>query len=552
MLSTLTAMQTLERARSLMESGRGAALPELLKLIETLSLNLAEVTIPELAELIEKDAVILARVIAVANTLANNPGIAPLATLSQAIHQIGYNRIRTIAVSLMLLETAGASNNPEQREAAATALSAGLLAQGIAEALGTHDPELTFACAALRNLGLILMAAVSPELFREAALRARASSEGEAQRPLFGLTAVELSRQLLTQGRLPADVLHALRECEPESIGGSSASAYDSRLLGIADFGSRLAGLVLDARDGPEAFRFKSTELARRFERLVPGAGELIKPALVNADHRLGSFTRCSGIRSLPTVSLGRFRVRMHDLAPAGTRAAEEEIAALHPESRAPFGDDLLTRSPGTNSTRVGTPARAAGLGTSAPWNRDLLESAIFQSLGAPLASSHPPFEPWLAALATCRSAVHADECWVFLPADGAATFALAHRLLANGRLAPRAAAPLHASDRTIFGLCLTRHEIVVIHDTREARIAPYLPPWWHSVAAAPRAFALVPLREGATSRALLLLGWTDPRRVVLTTAQGALLDKIAREALASDASVPPSVRALSASASGT
>src|SRR4051812_33034214 len=114
MLSPLSASQTLERARILMDSGRGAALPELLKLIETLSLNLAEVTVPELAEIIEKDAVVLTRVISVANTIANNPGIAPLATLTQAIHQIGYNRIRTIAVSLMLLETAGTSTTGEQ------------------------------------------------------------------------------------------------------------------------------------------------------------------------------------------------------------------------------------------------------------------------------------------------------------------------------------------------------------------------------------------------------------------------------------------------------
>jgi HD-like signal output (HDOD) protein len=549
-----------------MESGRGAALPELLKLIETLSLNLAEVTVPELAELIEKDTVVLTRVIVVANTLANNPGISPMATLSQAIHQIGYNRIRTIAVSLMLLETAGGSNSTEQREAAATALGAGLVAQGLAEALGTHDPELVFACAALRNLGRIMMAAVSPEHFREAFARSRFVSDTEAHRPLFGLTPVELSRRLLSSGRLPESVVAALRECEPESLSGISTT-YDARLLGIADYGGRLAGLVLDAREGPDAFKRKSTALAKRFERLVPGGAEAAKPALLHADRRLRSFTRGNG-RTLPTLSLGRFRVRVSDLLPAGTRPVGDEIeyrpppytvasaGGESPSSSATVNALLSEPAAAPASDAMADPTPASGLAPAAeavapetlppaaepsapmpaaPWDRDLVAADIFNARPA----DAPPVDSWLAALSAARTTTQATECWVFLPADDdAATFALAHRTLADGRLAPRAAAPLQAADRTIFGVCLSRHEIVVIHDTRDRAIAPYLPPWWHAIKSAPGAFALVPVRDGTVVRALLLVGWPTARRVSLSTAQAAILDQLARSALAQAAAV--------------
>jgi HD-like signal output (HDOD) protein len=57
------------------------------------------VNLDELSELIEKDTTILAKVITVANTVAHNPGIAPVATISQAIHQIGFHRIRSLALS---------------------------------------------------------------------------------------------------------------------------------------------------------------------------------------------------------------------------------------------------------------------------------------------------------------------------------------------------------------------------------------------------------------------------------------------------------------------
>ncbi len=545
----LTAQQTLERARSVLESGRGAALPELLKLIETLSLNLAEVTVSELAELIEKDAVVLTRVIAVANTLAHNPGIAPLATLSQAIHQIGYNRIRTIAVSLMLLETAGASNSPEQREAAAIALGAGLVAHGLAASRGTHDPELAFACAALRNFGRIIMAAASPEHAREAVRRARTVPDADAHRAVFGLTPVDLSRQLLARGRLPDEVLRTLRDYDPESLGGT-ASTFDSRLIGLTDLGGRLALLALDARDGPEAFKRKAAELYRRFARIVPDAAEHAKPALLHADQRLASFARCNGIRTLPTLSLGRFRRRLDDLLPAGARAAETEIeTALHSEPHTlpaatlipPADATIHDEPPLRTDPRPPLPispsdssaaAAAEPPAPTAPWDRELVASSVFHA--RPLESAPP--DPWHAALTAARDTAKATLCSAFLPSPDGLSYSLAQRSEWPVAASQRAAATSHTGERSVFGVCLSRLEIVVIHDTRDRSISPYLPVWWREFPHAPGAFALIPVRDGAFVRALLLIGWPEPRRISLTSEQVAVLDQLARSALGATA----------------
>lgn len=500
MLTPLTAQQTLDRARSVLESGRGAALPELLKLIETLSLNLAEVTVSDLAELIEKDAVILMRVIAVANTLAHNPGIAPLATVSHAIHRLGYNRIRTIAVSLMLLETAGSSNTSEQRDAAAIALGSGLIAQGLAVSRGTHDPELAFACAALRNFGRIIMAALSPEHAREAIRRARDHSDADAHRAVFGLTSVELSHQLLSNGRLPEEVVRTLRDYEPEAL-NSTATTFDSRLIGLADLGGRLASLALDARDGPEAFNRKSAELHRRFARIVPDAAEHAKPALHYADQRLSGYSRCNGVRTLPSLNLRRFRTRLDDLAPAGARAPEADLAAASAEPTASPAPAPLA------------PAPTAGKGLAAP--------AHFT---AP--------DPWLAALNGARDTAAADLCWVFLPEKDGPLFSLARRSDASGLRAGTTTATFRTAERNVFGVCLSRLEIVVIHDTRHRTIAPYLPTWWPELRAKPDAFALLPVRTDATVHAVLLVGWSRARRIALGGDQANTIDRLARHAL--------------------
>lgn len=541
MLAPLPAAQTLERAQKLLQSGRSVALPELLKLIETLSTS--DASVPEIAELIEKDAAILGKVLSVANTVAHNPGFAPIRTLSQAVHQIGYQRVRTMAVSLLLLESAGGSSTPqEQREAAGRALAAGLLAQGTAEAIGTHDAELAFACAALRQLGRILMAAISPELFRDAlALAKKDTPEETCLRLRFGLTSLELSRKVLTAARVAPDVVAALRECEPETLYGT-ASRHETRLLGIADYANRLAAMALEPQSASDSFIKRSRQLARRYERLIPDAPETLKATFRTADDRLRSYLRCKGVASLPTVSLSRVRQRLEVVDPSVINEGDGSIGAIFAPPRF------------SNST---TEAQAQPLVPAAP------EPASVPPLAAPIAAAPidptpelpsgawepipdgratpvpppPPREavspaptfaedPRLAALALIRDGFGAEECWLFHQAPGATSFSGSAGLGDWWRLAqPRAA--FGAGERTVFGVCLARREPVVIHDAGEPTTLPYLPEWYRASLGARGAFVLIPLSTADKLHGVAFIGWRTPRKITLSSAQLTLARQI-------------------------
>lgn len=503
MLVPLSAQQTLARALAIMQAGRGAALPELLKIIETLSMNICEVTVSELGELIEKDAVVLAKIISVANIVSHNPGISPLTTLSQAIHQIGYNRIRTIAVSLMLLETASASNPPEQREAAALALCAGLLAQGTAEQLGTHDPEFVFACAALRNFGPIMFAAVSIEHTRAAEKRIPVAGAAAAYRAQFGLTPLEFTRRLLSSARLPDEVLNTLRECEPESLSGVSTT-YDARLLGLADYGSRLAAITLEPRHGSDAFVAQTRALGRRFHRLVPNAVDLARPALQRTDDRLRQFTSSNGVRSLPTGSLSRIDWRLRQLSPA----------EIPPDRGEPSHEAI-------NLAAV-TPDPLPDFSAPPPDAPELVpdSSPAFSSTSADPFGTHPaePLarDPVLAALDLIRREFAAQECWLFRASPGENQLALS-RTLGHAAAQPSDKIRLDPAERSVFGVALQRRDVVLIHDASKS---PHLPRWYRHSLGAPAAFCLVPLHVADAPPALLLIGWTSPRRIILTAKQ--------------------------------
>ena len=529
MLAPLSATQTLDRARSIMQSGRGAALPELLKLIETLSLNICDVTIPELAELIEKDAIVLAKIIAVANTLSHNPGITPLSTLSQAIHQLGYNRIRTIAVSLMLLDTAAGVNPVEQREAASHALCAGLFAQGVAEALGTHDAEFVFACTALRSFGRIMFAAVSAEHCREAIKHAPAMGDSIAYRAQFGLTPLDFTRKLLTTARMPEEVMRTLRDCEPESLAGV-ATTYDARLLGIVDFGTRLATISLSTGHTSDTYTAQTRALARRFERLVPGAADVIRPALQRANERLRSFTSSSGSPALPTESLCRVNLRYRQLCP------EEKIPSLHGEVGATPTAPTTTDTPITHEptaavitqTAVVPPAEVPiQIPEPAAWDESLASSVAFEAQSI----DQTPVDPVANALALVREAVGAGECWLFTSAPKTENLVLNFGV-GPGWSAQRTAALIHADERSVFGVCLKRREVVLIHDAADAALLPYLPQWLRQPGVAPAAFALVPLRAEGSAPALLLIGWPTARRIALSAPQITLTNQLLASAL--------------------
>jgi hypothetical protein len=90
------------------------------------------------------------------------------------------------------------------------------------------------------------------------------------------------------------------------------------------------------------------------------------------------------------------------------------------------------------------------------------------------------------------------------------------------------------AAERSVFGVSLARREVVLIHDTADANLLPYLPPWFRQAERPPAAFALLPLLGPASPTGLLLLGWSRARRITLSLPQIALAHKLLASALAS------------------
>lgn len=512
-MNSSLAARTLARATAALQSNPIASLPEIVRLMRRLSGDSGQVSVGELAEVIQMDAAILTKVLGVANTLGYNPGGVPVTTVTQAVHVIGFERIRSLAMALLLIErTSRHQTGEEQREACALALTSGCLAQTAAASRMRLDPEQAFVCAALRNYGRIVMAGCMRDDYRDAQQRATGCPDDEAYREVFGLTPLELGRELLKAANLPEDMLNAVRELPPGALTVLDRHP-EAQMMALVDFSSKLARLALQPEAAPGAFATQAAELCARFKLVLPDLAADLPHLVGSASRQIDHLVRVCKLRGMPLQSLSRLRARSTALDPAN-RVIPAPVA---PEVLAVADPPLIAAGAALASVAGPEPAvvcaSLAGLpgDFSGGWSAKI--SQVADLLRQPSGSCEAVFG--VVAQAVCHG-MRTGECLVFSVRSGQPGFPLTH---GHGRMfaALRATARVQAGDRTVFGVCLERRENILIHHARDPKILPYLPAWLRE-ASGLGAFALLPLTDGKTAHGVVLAGWAEARQIALSS----------------------------------
>ena len=466
------ANKTIRRIHGAMEKGPVVGMPEVIRLIQELSTKAFSITINELAEIIEQDVAVTAKVIGSANTVGYNPTGTPVNTVSQSIQVIGFERVRNLALSLLLAENVVmAHNTEEQREVAAFALSSGLMAQTLMESRG-GDPEQAFVCASLRSYGRLLLTTFFIDEYRQAMELAVEKGEERAFREVFGLTPIELSNALLRNAQLPRDILRTIQKL-PFSLVNSAPVRQEDELLVIADFSVKLCELAMDTTLAPEAFAVKAESFTTENASFLRLDRDDIQDAFKSVLNTYNGFSQTYGLRR--SVS-GTMRV-------LSARAREEEIPA----------DIGITALAGPHSAARNRQKKkkAASPASSIP------DAILFTP--PPLPESETDPEIILGAIHVLigeigkeksdHKRVYADVVSAFVQALSIDDAVLMRRD-ANGRfkvlkgegknvVALRGGLEsISAEQRDVFGLCLSRREDVLVEDATVGNVARYIPMW--------------------------------------------------------------------------
>jgi len=263
--SVTPAQLTVGRINSGMDAKRMPMVGQILRIITDISGKSERMSVGDLVEFINAEPTIVGRIVTIASSVGYNAGNIEINSIHHAVSLIGFDQVRTLAVSILLLEGAHSQAVAQtNRELAAMSMISGLAAAEICRRRGASDPDLAFICGALRNYGRMLAATFLSAEYAAILPPGRPGAD-ESFRSVFGLTPMELGREVMTGRMLPKSILNTLVGQSPLDRRYCCDTATGA-LTGAADFGLRFAELLHGADLSDSNFERRIEGLSREYD----------------------------------------------------------------------------------------------------------------------------------------------------------------------------------------------------------------------------------------------------------------------------------------------
>lgn len=408
--------------------------------------------VQDLADVILADVSLTQRLLRLANTVPYRNGPQVVTTVTRAIVLLGFNHVRTVATSLVLLEGLLGPHKERLRAEFHQALLAGCLAR---ELLPRIEGEEAGIAAMFRSVGRLLTAVFAPERYDavRALMRRERLAESAAARRALGRSFDEITEAMLREWRLP-DRLVAHAQPLPHRIDPPGSAAERVRIA--AHLADALAAVVAD----PQA------------ERAVPGLEEVLErfaPAFAIERERLVDLLQRAGERTREFESA-------FGLVPRST-PVERLLAALPADVEL----DAVPVEVSTQRDAVGRPSNArevllAGLAEAT--------ECLARGGGADLNTVvRVVLEAMYTGLGYARTALVLREQASGLYRTRAGFGEPKAQFSFSAQAAPN-----------LFSAALTQGRDLHIADARADRVHASLPDWFVRDFAAARSFVLMPL----------------------------------------------------------
>lgn len=176
-------------------------------------------TVNELAGVILNDAQLTSQVLRLSNSAFYNHTRIQVSTVSRAITLIGFDAVKSMAISSLLIDTLIQRNpRPHLLKSLARALHAAVQARCLLPGSNDQAKEEVFIGALLTNIGELAFWSCPSEQAGELALQLPADNPTELQKEVLGTTFVEITRSLVDNwklGQFIRDVVSSGRPTSP-------------------------------------------------------------------------------------------------------------------------------------------------------------------------------------------------------------------------------------------------------------------------------------------------------------------------------------------------
>jgi HD-like signal output (HDOD) protein len=255
--------------------------PVLHRLLATIAMDQDDISLFDMADIVETDTLIAGKVLGVANSSFYGRG-QPVCSVRQAVIRLGLDRLRNVLLTLSINRVWGGLVIHEgfsilrfNRHALATAILCDLLAQG----LHVKGAEAAFITGLFHDVGELVLVSLFPDRYMPLLEQLQDGEELEwRERELFSFSHAEVSAQATAHWNLPEKVQTAVRfhECAMPEVRTAGHEEFTlSEVLHGADCCATAYGMcVFDSpsKDGAveEALaplRVKESDIADEFLR---------------------------------------------------------------------------------------------------------------------------------------------------------------------------------------------------------------------------------------------------------------------------------------------
>ena len=467
-----------------------------------------------------KDVALTSKLIKLVNSARFGQFGGSVSTVSRAVSIVGFDGVRSVAMSLILLERLGnKAQAAALREEIAAAYFGSIVAREVAGTLGLRNPEEASICAMFQGLGRILVAFYLHEEAAEIRRRVatRNMPESAAALEILGVSYSDLGLAVARHWNFPDRILKGMEPLsEPPR---DEPKSEPERLRMAAAFASEFGQVLREGSADPEA---NIAGLSRRYGRCLGFDQERLSRLARESSEK---FVKEAHLLSLPPLSgplLGRLQAMKAERSPA------QYADGSDPDVTVELPDTVLART----VINAPCPTELYSPDSAEPVNRQAVLTAGVQDITQALAGDYNLNDVLRIILETMYRGMGFARVLLLLR-DPAENSLKARAGFGTGteQLVARGFAIAHDKHQDVFFLATQQGADILIEDVDAPNIKAHIPAWYRAALDA-RGFVLFPIALSGKVLALIYADAMSCERMRFKAEELALLKTLRSQAV--------------------
>ena len=471
-----------------------------------------------LSNTILKDVALTNKLLRLANVAHySQVGGGGISTISRAVVVLGFDAVRSIALSLILLDNLSNKAHAQLlKEEFVKTLFAAMLARELADRAQLRDEEEAFIGAMLHRLGHLLAMFYFPEETAEIGLAQASERLTETQAALrtLGLSFESLGMGVARNWGFPDALVHSMKKLPDGRIRQGAQPA--DRLRMLAGFSNELCEVILNTPDTGRAQAL--ADMNKRFGDCLPMTQKQLASLLEKSMHDITRFAQAVGVKLAQSTFAQQAAKWAGVIEPVDEAATE---AALEDSM-------LLAQAP---SPSLAVEAEPPGAPRSSETIQAILTSGL-QDVGSSLIDDNVPLNDILrmiletmyigmgfAHVVLCIKDTRRNAmCGKFGFGDGVQALAGQFDFSLAGK-------------PDVFLVALQNNADILIRDIDDDKIASRIPAWYRQHVGA-RTFVLFPVSVKGKPVGLIYADRPDAGGIVIEERELSLLKSLRNQAV--------------------